>query len=277
MRRRRTHARPHSSTPATSDGKECSQLRETVLSPTHGTFDDREITRMGEAGLGPGEVAKEISEHAKHAGHSGSSIHDRVISIIEAGLLAIVALTAAWSGYSSAKWSTESRLTIAEASTARNDANTSEVEGLELRLADALLVNAWLAAHSLDDSNGERLALNRFSPNLRTAFDEWIALDPDANPDAPAGPQSMPAYEEPNVEESTELKERSERLSAQGNEEGIDGDEYVRITVYLATVLFLVGISTQFPIRVARYGLIGIGVAILAFSVTQLVALPSPP
>jgi hypothetical protein len=232
---------------------------------------------MGEAGLGPGEVAKEISEHAKHSGHSGSSIHDRVISIIEAALLAIVALTAAWSGYSSAKWTTESRLTIAEGSTARNDANTAEVEGLELRLADALLVNSWLAAHSLDDANGERLALKRFSPNLKESFDAWIALDPDNNPDAPAGPQAMPEYEEPNTEEATELKERSEELSARGHEEGIHGDDYVRITVWLASVLFLVGISTQFPFRGARYGLIAVGVVILVFSVTQLIALPIPP
>jgi len=231
---------------------------------------------MGEAGLGPGEVAKEIAEHAKHSGHSGGSAHDRVISIVEAALLAIVALTAAWSGYASAKWSTESRLTIAEGSTARNDANTAEVEGLELRLGDALVVNAWLAAHSLDDATGERLALNRFGPNLRTAFDAWIALDPDNNPDAPAGPQAMPEYEEPNVGEAAELRERSERLSAKGQEEGIHGDEYVRITVYLATVLFLVGISTQFPFRGARYGLIVVGVAILIFSVTQLTQLPAP-
>jgi hypothetical protein len=232
---------------------------------------------MGEAGLGPGEVAKEISEHAKHSGHSGTSVHDRVISIVEAALLAIVALTAAWSGYSSAKWTTESRLTIAEASTARNDANTAEVEGLELRLADALLVNAWLAAHSQDDANGERLALKRFSPNLKESFDSWIALDPDTNPDAPAGPQAMPEYEGPNIEEATELKERSEELSARGQEEGIHGDDYVRITVWLASVLFLVGISTQFPFRGARYGLIAVGVVILVFSVTQLIALPIPP
>ena len=84
---------------------------------------------MGEAGLGPGEVAKEISEHSKHSSEhgGGKSRHERRISIIEADLLAIVALTAAWSGYASAKWSTESRLTVAEASTTRASANTTEL------------------------------------------------------------------------------------------------------------------------------------------------------
>jgi hypothetical protein len=50
----------------------------------------------------------------------------------------------------------------------------------------------------------------------------------------------------------------------------------VRTTVYLASVLFLVGISTQFPVRAARYGLIGVGGLILALAVVQLLTLPKP-
>lgn len=230
---------------------------------------------MGEAGLGPGEVAKEISEHAKHSGH-GVSRHDRRISIVEAALLAIVALTAAWSGYASAKWSTESRLSVAEGAKATNAGNAAKIEGLEIRIGDALVFNAWLGAHALQDPEAEAVALRRFRPNLREAFDEWIATDPDTNLDAPPGPQSMSAYEEPEVERSRALKAEGAKLSEQGSDEGGHGDEYVRITVYLATVLFLVGISTQFPIPAARYGLIGLGVLILIFSVSQLLQLPAP-
>jgi hypothetical protein len=230
---------------------------------------------MGEAGLGAGEVAKEISEHSKHAG-GHTSKHDRRISIIEAALLAIVALTAAWSGYASAKWSTESRLTVAQASTARNASNASELEGLQYRIGDALTFNAWFAAHTAKAPDAEAVAIRRFRPEFRTAFDAWIATNPDANPDAPAGPQAMPEYKQPEIAKAKALKTQGERLFARGAEQGEDGDNYVRITVYLATVLFLVGISTQFPIRVARYGLIGLGVLILLFSVSQLLQLPAP-
>lgn len=230
---------------------------------------------MGEAGLGPGELAKEISEHAKHP--SGNiSRHDRRISIIEAGLLAIVALTAAWSGYASAKWSTESRLTVAQASTARNAANAADLEGLQYRVGDALTFNGWFTAHVAGDAEDEAVAARRMRPNFQAAFDAWLKTDPDHNPDAPAGPQMMPEYRQPQVAKAAALKARGERLFAQGSEEGQHGDDYVRITVYLATVLFLVGISTQFPIPAARYGLIVLGVGILAFSASQLLALPAP-
>ena len=47
--------------------------------------------------------------------------------------------------------------------------------------------------------------------------------------------------------------------------------------MFLATVLFLVGISGHFRVRQARYGLIGIGALILAFAVFQLLGLPAPP
>jgi hypothetical protein len=60
-------------------------------------------------GLSPSEVGKEIHEHATHLGHVELHRHDRLISIAEAVLLAIVALTAAWAGYSAAKWGTRSR------------------------------------------------------------------------------------------------------------------------------------------------------------------------
>ena len=51
----------------------------------------------------------------------------------------------------------------------------------------------------------------------------------------------------------------------------------MRDTVFLATVLFLVGISGHFPLRQARYGLIGVGALILVFAVVQLLGLPGPP
>ena len=59
--------------------------------------------------------------------------------------------------------------------------------------------------------------------------------------------------------------------------DGSTSDKYVRLTVVLASILFLVGISTHFPYRGVRYGLIGLGIALLVLSLVQLSALPLPP
>jgi hypothetical protein len=232
---------------------------------------------MGEAPLGPGETAREIGEHAQHAGEHVLTRHDRRVSLVEAGLLALVALLAAWSGFAAAKFSTESRLTVAEAQTTRNLANTAHLEGLDVRLGDALVFNSWLDAHALGNAEAEAIAQRRFRPGLRVAFDAWLATDPDTNPDAPPGPQSMPEYVQPDVEKANRLTERGEELFTEGSEQGETADDYVRTTVYLASVLFLVGISTQFPARLARYGLIGVAAVILVYSAVELITLPKPP
>jgi NADH:ubiquinone oxidoreductase subunit K len=57
----------------------------------------------------------------------------------------------------------------------------------------------------------------------------------------------------------------------------VHADRYVRITVFLASVLFLVGISGHFKLRAARYGLITTAIVILCASVALLVTSPWPP
>ncbi len=233
---------------------------------------------MGEGGLEASEVGKEIAEHAKHSGLHGQprSRRDRVIGIVEAALLAIVALLAAWSGYASARWATESRLTVAEASTARNESSTAELTALDARIGDALVFNAWFGAHAAGDQQAEQLAEKRFRPDLEAAFQAWRATDPDNNPAAAPGPQAMPEYEQPELDEAKRLDAKAERLFQEGSDQGSDADDYVRTTVYLATVLFLIGISSHFPVPLARFGLIGVGMAILTFSVIQLLSFPKP-
>jgi hypothetical protein len=120
------------------------------------------------------------------------------------------------------------------------------------------------------------VAERRFRPPFKVAFDAWIATDPFENPDAPSGPQAMPEYEQPTLVKSVALRDRAEAQFAAGEEDGATGDEYVRTTVYLATVLFLVGISGHFRVRAARLGLVTVGSAILLFSVSQLISLPKP-
>ena len=88
--------------------------------------------RVGEAGLGPAEIGEKIAEHREHTLSHEPTGRDRTVTIIEAALLAMVALLAAWSGFASAKWSTESRLQLAEASAARTEANrAATVAGVE--------------------------------------------------------------------------------------------------------------------------------------------------
>ena len=229
-------------------------------------------------GLSPGEVGKEIAEHRKHtAAHTEHDRHDRWLSIVEALLLSLVAVLAAYSGYAAAKWGTESSLTLATASAERTKANRADTEGLAIRELDSTSFNAWFTAFTAGNAKDERLAVKRMRPGYRAAFDAWLATDPAHNPSAPPGPAYMPQYVIPHDAAEKAHDTRADAAFNRGSEAGDTADKYVRATVFLATVLFLVGISGHFRIRQARIGLIGAGGLLLVFAVIQLLDLPGPP
>jgi hypothetical protein len=225
-------------------------------------------------GLAAPEVGKEIGHHARH---SSREQRDRILSIAEAVLLSLVALLAGWSGYAAAKWSTESRVALAEALTAQTKANRGNLEALSLRNFDSSTFEAWFAAYTADNERAMAVAERRFRPEFRVAFDAWRATSPESNPQAPPGPTYMPQYRQPELATAARLDREADAAFAEGVEAGERSDDYIRTTVFLATVLFLVGISTQFPLRGVRYGLVAVGAVLLVFSVVQLAQLPGPP
>ena len=230
-------------------------------------------------GLSPAEVGKEIAEHKKRAAAGEHHDHhsDRWLSVLEAILLSLVAVLAAYSGYAAAKWGTASSVSLAKASAERAKANRANAEGIVTRTLDSASFNAWFTAFAAGNAHAESLAVKRLRPGYRPAFNAWLATDPAHNPDAPPGPAYMKQYVIPQETAATILDAQADAAFHTGEEAGATADEYIRDTVFLATVLFLVGISGHFRIRSARLGLIGIGGLLLAFAVIQLLGLPAPP
>jgi hypothetical protein len=238
-------------------------------------------------GLSPSEVGKEITEHRHKAEEAEKEQaekpdteakgQERWLTITEAVLLAVVAILAAYSGFASAKWSTHSSLSLAKASAARTEANRADYEAANLENFDSTMFDAWFTAYVAHDAAAMRIAEDRFRPVYLAAFKAWLATDPFHNPNAPKGPGYMPQYKLPQLAQANALDAKASVYYTLGEQAGSNADGYVRTTVYLATVLFLVGISGHFKVRAARMGLIGIAGVILAFSVVSLLLAPKPP
>jgi hypothetical protein len=231
-------------------------------------------------GLSPSEVGKEIHEHAARLAERGEGElhrHERLVSIAEAVLLAIVALTVAWAGYSAAKWSTESSLKLAKASATRAKANRAFQLAATTRSQDAANFNAWYVAYLAGNSNAERVAENRFRPNYDVAFRAWLATKPFTNLKAPKGPQYMPQYRPLGGALAMRLDAQADAYYAQGQHAAQTADKYIRVTVILATVLFIVGISSHFPLRGIRIGLVCLGAGLVIFAAVEILQLPGPP
>lgn len=227
-------------------------------------------------GLSANEVGREIAEHREHSeGHAAG--HDRAIAIVEALLLSIVALMAAWAGYSAAKWGTHSSLSLAKASAAGRKSSVAQVQATQIRTLDSVSFNAVETAYASHNIRVYRVAVRRLRPGYRAAFQAWVATHPLKNPDAPPDPSYLPQYKIPQAVQATKLNAQATALFSEGERAAGTADKYVRLTVLLAAVLFLVGIGSRFPIRVARYGLITVAGALLVVSIVQLLGLPGPP
>lgn len=248
-------------------------------------------------GLSPIEVGKELAEHralaaeadgekaggaaasgaaAEGAGDHAHERRDRVITIIEAAILAVVAVLAAWSGFAAAKWSTESSLTLAKASAARALASREQLSGLSTKNFDSLTFDAWFTAYAVGNKTAMNVAERRFRPQFLVAFDAWLATHPFTNDHAPPGPTYMPEYIQPEGAASAHLDALASHYYDVGEADGNNSDGYVRTTVLLATVLFLVGIAGHFRERSARIVLVVMGSLILCFAAVLLATAPKP-
>ena len=227
-------------------------------------------------GLTPSEAAKEL-EHHRHAEQGTHGEHRReVIAILEAVLLSVVTIVTAWAGYSAAKWGTESRLDLAHGSALRIEANRAFAVAEENRNFDSSTFNAWFIASTLGNTEKMGIAERRFRPEFRVAFDAWRATDPDHNPSAPPGPTYMPQYRQPEKAQANQLDGRADAATASGYHAASVADNYVRITVLLATVLFLVGIGSTFAVKKVRVVLASVGAVMLVTAVALIAQQPRP-
>jgi hypothetical protein len=237
-----------------------------------------------EGGLSASEVGKEIAEHRERAEHAADAeaqnAHTRrhdVISVVEAVILSLVALLAAWSGYSAAKWGTHASLSLARAASTRTKASLADVQANQIRTLDSVSFNAVATALASGNAKLFRVTVRRLRPGYRPAFNAWLATHPLTNPKAPPGPAYMPQYRIPQEAQADKLNAQADAYFSTGETAAETSDKYVRLTVILAAVLFLIGIGSRFPFQPARYGLIGVAGVLLVVSAVQLLGLPGPP
>jgi hypothetical protein len=232
-------------------------------------------------GLSPIEAGKQLHEHnaAPHepAPSTASDRHSRIVQIGEALLLSLVTIAAAWSGYAAAKWGTESRIEIARSATLRNLASRADLAALSTRNFDSSTFSAWFTAFTLDDPQKQAIAARRFRPEFKVAFDAWMATDPMHNPRAAPGPTYVPQYKLADQARADALDSAAVAALNAGDRAGRVGDDYIRITVFLAAILFLVGIGSTFKLHAIRYALVILGAMLLVLATVLLVLQPGLP
>jgi len=228
---------------------------------------------MSEAGGSTVEVAAHLGEHKG----SPQSLGHQILEILEALLLAVVAITSAWSGYQAALWTGHQAELYGHASKLRIEAEGAATYATQERIYNASTVVEWLKAESAGNKKLADLFERRFLPEFRPAFEAWKKTDPLNNPNAPPGPQSMTEYHSAKMDEAAALNDRANKVFDEGTLARQRSDEYVRATVILATVLLFVAISQRFKTRVVRVGLLVAALLLLSLPLHHILLLPRAP
>lgn len=196
------------------------------------------------------------------------------IEIMEALVLAIVAVATAWSGYEAAKWDALSAQAYNLASRTTVLSQEKATLAGQDRIYDITTFDAWVAAKVAGKEKVAAFHERRFRPEYATAFAAWWKLDPVNNPSAPPGPIFMAEYTDANAEESARLAGEAKGYYEKGVSTRDIGDKYVKVTVFLATVLLLTALSQRFEILGPRVAVVAVAFVLLVMSTYWIFTFP---
>jgi hypothetical protein len=197
---------------------------------------------------------------------------ERLVEICEAIVLAAVAVATAWSGYQAARWDGRQAERYGAASAIRIQADEQLTLGGQQKLLDVATLNTWIQAKKDGHEKVADLFVRRFSPEFKTAFVAWLATHPFSNPNAPPGPSFMPQYANPQINQGDALNDEATAIFDEGTQARETSDDYIRTTVVLATVLFLLALSQRFRIREVRIAVLIVSGLLMVYGIGAILS-----
>ena len=193
---------------------------------------------------------------------------------VAALLMALATLSTAWCGYQSAAWTRKSNRLMNEFNALERRAGVLTVQGMQQATIHTGLFMQALAAREAGNEKLVNFYVERFPPDLRKAYDAWIAEKPFENPNADPHPFVPKLYETPGTREAADANTKAANNLEEARKAGNVSGQYLANTVLFATVLFFASASGKFEQRRVRVVAFAFAVAIFLFAVVRTVMLP---
>jgi hypothetical protein len=189
-------------------------------------------------------------------------------------LMALATLSTAWCSYQSSRWNGQSSGFAAEAARLNQKAALLHLEGNQVIGVQVKMFTEFVNAHVSGNEKLARLYSDRFGPELRKAFDAWLAEKPFENPNADPHPFVPKLYEARFVQDARQATADAERNDAEAKRAGNVAAQYLSNTVLFAAVLFFAGTSARFDQRYVRQSSFFFAVAAFLFAAVRVLMLP---
>lgn len=199
---------------------------------------------------------------------------ERRFELVATLVLSIATVLTAWSAFQANKWGGEMSIQFSAANAARTfSVQAANVAAAQTTIDVGVFVE-YAAAVAAEDAELAEFLQQRFRPEFVPAFEAWRATDPLADPDAPATPFELEEYTLASAAEAERLAADADAASRAARAANQQGDDYVLLTVLLASVLFFAGVSTKTSRPLAQVGLTVLASVLLVTAAIVLVTFP---
>jgi hypothetical protein len=189
-------------------------------------------------------------------------------------LLALAAVSTAWSSYQAARWNGEQAKTSSAVNKARIDAARASDLANAQQEVDVATFSQWIDAYARREARLAAFYFKRFRAEFKPAVNAWLATRPLESDGAPLTPFAMPEYRLAATAEAERLDRRSEQLAAQVRRDIQRSTNYVLGVVLFAVALFFAGMSTRLTGSGARKALLLVGWIVFTGAVAWIATSP---
>ena len=196
------------------------------------------------------------------------------IEVAATVLLAVAAVSTAWSSYQATRWNGEQAKTSGAVNKTRLEAARASGLANAQQQVDVATFMQWVDSYARDEAELVTFYRERFRPEFKPAFEAWIATKPLVTAGAPRTPFVMPEYRLAARAEAERLDERAEELSAQVRRNIQRASNYVLGVVLFAVALFFAGMSTKLTAPGLRKALLVVGYVIFVGTVIWIATSP---
>ena len=197
------------------------------------------------------------------------------IEPVTAVLMALTTLCTAWCSYESAAWTRRSNGLMNESNALERRAALLDVQGSQALIIHASMFMQLLAAQHAGNEQLASFYAERFPPDVKKAYEAWLAQKPFENRAADAHPFVPNLYQVRGAAEAVAARADAAQRVVEAREAGDRSGQFLANTVLFAAVLFFAGTAGKFEQSRVRLSTVVFGVAVFVFAVIRMLLMPA--
>jgi hypothetical protein len=193
---------------------------------------------------------------------------------VAALLMALATLSTAWCSYESAAWTRRSTRLMNGFNALERKAGLLTIQGMQQTTIHVAMFMQILAARQAGNENLANFYAERLPPDVRKAYDTWLAQKPFENANADPHPFVPNLYETRGTHDAADATAKAASSQQEAGVAGSTSGQYLANTVLFAAVLFFASASGKFEQRRVRLVTFVFAAAVFTFAVVRTLMLP---